>query len=206
MRAETIDRLTQKAPKMLSNLPNILTLFRIGVIPLVVGAFFLDQPLASWVAAALFLVAGITDYLDGYLARTFQSTTKVGRFLDPVADKLLIASVLLLLAGFGRIEGLSLIPALIILCREILVSGLREFLAGVRVSLPVTRLAKWKTLVQMFALGFLLWGEPFPTLFTLKPLALVGLWAAAFLTLITGYDYLKKTVPHLEVTQTKGEE
>ena len=198
MRIEAINRVSQINPKILANLPNILTLFRIAVIPLVVGAFFLDQPFASWVSAALFLIAGITDYLDGYLARIFRSTTNFGRFLDPVADKLLISSVLLLLAGFGSIEGLSLIPALIILCREILVSGLREFLAGLSVSLPVTKLAKWKTLLQMFALGFLLWGEPFPALFTLKPFALVGLWAAAFLTLITGYGYLKKSLRHMD--------
>ncbi len=185
---------------MLANLPNILTLFRIAVIPLVAGAFFLEKPTASWVAAALFLVAGITDYLDGYVARTFRSTTAFGRFLDPVADKLLISSVLLLLAGYGRIDGISLIPALIILCREILVSGLREFLAGLSLSLPVTKLAKWKTLLQMFALGFLLWDEPFPDYITLKPLALAGLWGAAFLTLVTGYDYLKKSLKHMNDT------
>lgn len=183
---------------MLANLPNILTLLRIAVIPLVVGSFFLQQPLASWLSASLFLVAGITDYLDGYLARAFRSTTRFGRFLDPVADKLLIASVLLSLAAFGRIEGLSLIPALIILCREILVSGLREFLAGLQISLPVTKLAKWKTLVQMFSLGFLLWGEPFPQWMTLSPFALTGLWVAAFLTLVTGYDYLKKSLKHMD--------
>lgn len=198
IRTKAISWFGQKAPFMFANLPNILTLFRIGVIPLVVGAFFLQQPLASWISASLFLIAGITDYLDGYLARALKSTTNFGRFLDPVADKLLISSVLLLLAGFGRIEGLSLIPALIILCREILVSGLREFLAGLQVSLPVTKLAKWKTLVQMFSLGFLLWGEPFPSLITLTPFALTGLWAAAFLTLITGYDYLKKSLKHMD--------
>lgn len=187
---------------MLAHLPNALTFFRIALIPLVAGSFFLEQPLASWIAAALFLVAGITDYLDGYVARAFRATTNFGRFLDPVADKLLICSVLLLLCGFHRIEGVSLIPALIILCREILVSGLREFLAGLLVSLPVTKLAKWKTLLQMFALGVLLWGEPFPTLMTLKPFGLIGLWGAALLTLITGYDYLKKSLEYMDDGRT----
>ena len=180
-----------------TNLPNALTLFRIVVIPVVIGFFYLESELGSWIAAICFLIACITDYLDGYFARTLKQVTNLGSFLDPVADKLLIASTLLMLAGFGRISGISLIPAVIILCREILVSGLREFLAQTAVKMPVSTLAKWKTGLQMFALGFLIVGDPFPQWIPLPYLATIALWGAALLTLITGHDYLTRGIQHI---------
>src|SRR3989338_3460936 len=139
-----------------TTLPNFLTFVRIALIPVVVGLFYFDRPCSNWLAAAFFILACVTDYLDGYFARTLKQTTRFGVFLDPIADKLLVAATLLMLVGFNRIEGISLIPAVIILCREILVSGLREFLAEVHVSVPVTRLAKWKTGIQMVALSCLI--------------------------------------------------
>ncbi len=181
----------------LFSIPNILTLFRIFVIPLVIGFFYLDSELGSWIAAICFLMACISDYLDGYFARTLQQQTNLGTFLDPVADKLLVSSILLMLAGFGRIHGISLIPAVVILCREILVSGLREFLAQTAVLMPVTNLAKWKTTLQMCALGFFILNDPFPHILPLPLLANIALWAAALLTLMTGYDYFMRGLKHI---------
>ncbi len=182
---------------MLTTLPNLLTLSRILVIPLLVGAFYLDRPLSNWVTAALFTAAGLTDYLDGYLARTWDQVTRFGRFLDPVADKVMVAAAIFMMVAFGPLTGWLVLPALVILCREIIVSGLREFLAGINVGVPVSALAKWKTALQMVALGLLLWGEagqPY------VPTLLIGswaLWIAAILTLITGYDYLRAGLRHM---------
>jgi cardiolipin synthase len=182
---------------MLTTLPNLLTLSRILVIPALVGAFYLDRPLSNWVTAALFTAAGLTDYLDGYLARTWDQVTRFGRFLDPVADKVMVAAAIFMMVAFGPLTGWLVLPALVILCREIIVSGLREFLAGINVGVPVSRLAKWKTALQMVALGLLLWGEagqPY------VPTILIGswaLWIAAILTLITGYDYLRAGLRHM---------
>jgi len=171
-----------------TTIPNFLTFVRIALVPVIVALFYGAQPVSNWIAAAIFVLACITDYLDGYFARTLSQATRFGTFLDPMADKLLVAATLLMLVGVGRIQGVHLIPAVIILCREILVSGLREFLAEVHVSIPVTQLAKWKTAIQMGALTLLLVGDiPFP----LEPLGLLGLWIAALLTLITGFDYLR---------------
>ncbi len=178
-------------------LPNLLTVSRIIVIPVVVGLGYLPNTTSHIFAATLFVLACFTDYLDGYFARIWRQTTSFGRFLDPIADKLLVAATLLMLVELERVRGLSLIPALIILCREILVSGLREFLAELQVPLPVSRLAKWKTTLQMIALGCLLMG---PTTFYKVPLqtiGLIGLWSAAILTVITGYDYLKASLQHM---------
>lgn len=180
-----------------TTVPNLLTFMRIALIPVIVCLFYFDRPWSNWIAALFFIAACITDYLDGYFARTLKQTTRFGIFLDPVADKLLVAATLLMLVGFGRIQGLSLIPAVIILCREILVSGLREFLAEVRVSIPVTRLAKWKTGIQMTALSLLII-ETIPGVpFSLDPLGIIGLWVAALLTLITGFDYLRAGLKHM---------
>ena len=180
-----------------TTLPNLLTFMRIALIPVVVGLFYFDRPLSNWIVAVFFIIACITDYLDGYFARTLKQTTQFGVFLDPVADKLLVAATLLMLVGFGRIQGLSLIPAVIILCREILVSGLREFLAEAHVSIPVTQLAKWKTAIQMIALTFLIVEEipgfPFP----IDVIGLIGLWVAALLTLITGFEYLRAGLKYM---------
>ncbi|MBO6519628.1 MAG: CDP-diacylglycerol--glycerol-3-phosphate 3-phosphatidyltransferase [Rhodospirillales bacterium] len=178
---------------MLTKIPNILTIGRIGAIPLlVISLIFLDAPLANWIAFSFYTLACVTDFFDGYLARALSQQSAFGRFLDPIADKLLVASVLLVLVGVDRINGVTVLPAAVILCREILVSGLREFLAEVRVSMPVTALAKWKTTIQMLALGFLLVGPAGPDFGPLSTtdVGVYGLWGAALLTLITGADYL----------------
>ncbi|MEE8633851.1 MAG: CDP-diacylglycerol--glycerol-3-phosphate 3-phosphatidyltransferase [Methyloceanibacter sp.] len=180
------------------SLPNLLTYGRILAIPALVGCFFVEADWGRWVAMWIFIAAGVSDFLDGYLARAWQQQSAIGRMLDPIADKLIVAASLMMLAADGTIAGWSLLAGIIILCREILVSGLREFLATLSVSVPVTKLAKWKTLVQMVAIGFLLAGSagdkigPYTTLFGLSLL-----WIAALLTLYTGYDYLKATAHHV---------
>jgi len=160
-----------------------------------------------WVALAIFIAAGVTDILDGYFARSLGQQSSFGRMLDPIADKLLVASCLLMLAADETIKGWSLWAAIVILCREILVSGLREYLAELRVSVPVTRLAKWKTTVQLVAIGFLLAGKAgdevvsFVTGKELTPVVtycgLTLLWISAIVTLYTGYDYFRAGVRHL---------
>lgn len=185
------------------SLPNILTYGRIIAVPLVVLCFFVEGRLQStdaarWTAVGIFIVASITDFFDGYLARIWQQTSNIGRMLDPIADKLLVSACLLLLAADTTIAGWTLWAAIIILCREILVSGLREYLASLKVSVPVSRLAKWKTTVQMFAIVFLLAGPagdkvvPYSTEF-----GLIMLWIAAILTLWTGWDYFRAGLKHV---------
>jgi cardiolipin synthase len=184
---------------MATSIPNLLTFSRIAVIPILVALFWVDTPAVRWSACALFTLAGITDYLDGYLARTWREQSRLGELLDPIADKLLVSTVLFLLAAFGRIQGLTLLPAILILCREILVSGLREFLAGASVGMPVTRLAKWKTTIQMVAIGFLIVGDAgTPVIPYTREIGEIGLWVAAVLTLVTGYDYLREGLKHLD--------
>jgi cardiolipin synthase len=167
---------------------------------------FMDPPLGNWLALAVYAIAGITDFFDGYLARAWSQQSSMGRFLDPIADKLLVAAVILMLVGFDRIGGVTLLAAAVILCREILVSGLREFLAEVRVSLPVSRLAKWKTVLQLFVLGFLIIGDVGPDFGPLgtREVGEIGLWLAAGLTLITGYDYLRAGLVHIQNADTEA--
>ena len=179
------------------NLANFLTLCRILVIPLIVATFFWDTPVMRWTACALFAFAAITDFFDGYVARKWDQVSHLGRFLDPIADKLLVAAVLLMLVGFERMSTLAYLPALVILIREILVSGLREFLAELRVGVPVTRLAKWKTTLQMIALPVLVVGSAGPAWLHPVLLGEIFLWIAAVLTLITGYDYLIVGLRHM---------
>ncbi len=186
---------------MLTDLPNILTLSRIAVIPVLVLLVSVGAPWSAFGAALLFTLAGITDYFDGYLARERQLLSDFGRMLDPIADKLLVGATLMALVGFGHLPGLGIYPAIVIMLREILVSGLREYLAGIRVGLPVTKLAKWKTGVQMVALGLLLLGHEGARFMGLSflPMDTLGatlLWAAALLTLITGWDYLTAGLRH----------
>lgn len=183
---------------MLNALPNILTLSRIAVIPVLVGAFWLPGALADWVPFALYAAACFTDWLDGYLARRFGQMSELGRFLDPVADKLLVAASILMVVAFDRIDNWSILAAVVILCREIMVAGLREFLAELRVTVPVTRLAKWKTGVQMLAIGFLLLHDSAPGWLNAPLVGEVGLWVAAILTLYTGYDYFLAALQHFE--------
>lgn len=177
------------------DIPNYLTYFRILVIPLLVGVFYLPGGYwSSYACAGLFLLAGITDWLDGYMARLWEVQSNLGRFLDPIADKLLVATALILLVSSGQAD---VLPAIAIMCREILVSGLREFLAELRVSVPVSNLAKWKTAVQMIAIFLLLFGVGAPAWL---PAAVIGnwmLWLAAALTLVTGYVYLKTGLKHM---------
>mgnify|MGYP001486226849 CR=1 FL=1 len=178
---------------MVTKLPNLLTTSRIAVIPILIGVLmFVSDPAGSWVAFAIYVYACITDFFDGYLAREMQQESTLGMFLDPIADKLLVASVLLTLMGIDRMGGLTILPASVILCREIIVSGLREFLAQIKVSVPVTKLAKWKTSIQMLAIGFLLVGPSGPDFgpVSTTEIGIYGLWGAAVLTLFTGYDYL----------------
>ena len=180
------------------NLPNVLTLSRILVILPIVFFFWFDGGWPRWATLGLYAAACITDFFDGYLARARGEISRFGRFLDPVADKLLIASVILMLCAFDRISGLAILAAVVILCREILVSGLREFLATLRAGLPVSGLAKWKTTIQMFALGFLIVGTEAPDWIPAVMIGEIGLWAAAALTLITGYDYLAIGMRHMK--------
>ena len=196
------------APEMVSSatpqlsrnwsLPNILTYARVAAVPLVAGLLFWpNQAWARWTALAIFIAAGISDFLDGYLARAWSLQSSLGRMLDPIADKLLVSAALLVLAANQTISGLSLWAAIVILCREILVSGLREHLAELRVPLPVTALAKWKTTVQFIAVAFLIAG---PAAESVLPgsiaTGIVLLWIAATLTLYTGWDYMKASYDH----------
>ena len=176
------------------SLPNLLTISRIVVIPVIFMMVYIHATLWQLVAAILFIVASITDYLDGYLARSRNETSAFGRLLDPIADKLLVTSALVvILAVPGMVVcKLSYIPVIVILCREILVSGLREFLAEVHVGMPVTRLAKWKTGFQMTALSMILVGYMFHNL------GVILLWVAAVLTFVTGYQYFQKSLDYVK--------
>ena len=187
--------------RIMLSLPNMLTYGRILAVPAVVACLFWYEfnPM-RWVALGVFIAAAITDYFDGYLARIWGEQSNWGRMLDPIADKLLVAACLLMLAAIGTIRSYSLWAALIILSREILVSGLREFLAELRVSVPVSKLAKWKTAMQMVAMGFLIVGpagnDVLPADWTMS-LGLALLWVAAVLTIFTGWDYLKAGIHHI---------
>jgi cardiolipin synthase len=186
---------------MLTDLPNVLTLSRIAAIPLLIILAVIGHPATDLAACAVFSAAAITDWLDGHLARTRRQQSDLGRMLDPIADKLLVGAALMLLVGEARVSHWGLYPAIVIMLREILVSGLREYLAGIRIGLPVTRLAKWKTGFQMGALGTLLAGDPSARLLHLSflPVSLIGevmLWVAAILTLLTGWDYLVAGLHH----------
>jgi cardiolipin synthase (CMP-forming) len=178
-------------------LPNILTYGRIAAVPVVVALLYWQSIEGGglwlrWVALGIFIAAGITDILDGYFARIWGQMSSLGVMLDPIADKLLVASCLLMLAAQEIIHGWSLLAAVIILCREILVSGLREYLAELRVSVPVTRLAKWKTIGQMVAVGFLIAGPAGDRVLpAVTQTGIVLLWASAILTLYTGWDYMR---------------
>ncbi|MBX7145863.1 MAG: CDP-diacylglycerol--glycerol-3-phosphate 3-phosphatidyltransferase [Alphaproteobacteria bacterium] len=182
----------------MSNIPNLLTLFRIFSIPLLVILFYIPGDTIRWLMLLLYIIACITDYLDGYLARSWHQVSALGKFLDPIADKLLIATLILMLTATNIIENWTVIPALVILCREILVSGLREFLANTQVTMPVSTLAKWKTLAQMISLGFLIIQNITPAFLHVNLIGQIGLWIAAIFTIITGYDYLKAGLKYIK--------
>jgi cardiolipin synthase len=186
---------------MPTDLPNLLTLSRIAALPLLVALAALRHPWGDVAACAVFSAAAITDYFDGKIARERRSVSGFGRMLDPIADKLLVGAALMVLAGMGRLSDAALYPAIVVLLREILVSGLREYLASLSIGLPVTWLAKWKTGFQMGALGTLLAGDTAATALGLSflPVSAIGeamLWAAAALTLVTGWDYLTAGLRH----------
>ena len=181
------------------SLPNLLTYGRILAIPALVAILFWPRDdWMRWIALGIYTVAAITDYLDGYIARAWSQQSAIGRMLDPIADKLLVSVCLLVLTYYGTIGGFSLWAAVIILMREIFVSGLREFLADLKVSVPVTRLAKWKTTLQLVAIGILLLGPTGDKLVNgITELGIAMLWTAALVTLYTGYDYFRSGVVHL---------
>src|SRR5690348_14318231 len=196
---------------MLTDLPNLLTLSRIMAIPLLVVLVALHEPSADLAACVLFSTAAITDYFDGKLARNRRQTSDLGRMLDPIADKLLVGAALMMLVGMGRLSPAGLYPAIVIMLREILVSGLREYLAGIRRGLPVTRLAKWKTGFQMGAIGTVLAGDTSAAFVHLAwvPVTAIGeamLWVAAILTLVTGWDYLQASLTHAGAPNAHGAE
>ena len=181
----------------MTSLPNLLTLARIAAIPVIVATFYMAGETARWIAAAVFVAAAATDWLDGYLARRMGVVSAIGRFLDPIADKLLVAAVLLMLAAFGGVSSVGVVAALVILLREVLVAGLREHLAELRVGLAVSRLAKWKTAFQMLALTLLLIAGAMPEHARIQSIGEVCLWIAALLTAITGWDYLREGLKHM---------
>lgn len=193
-----------QANATLLSLPNVLTLSRVVMIPLLVGAFFLPKPVANWTALAVFAAASVTDFFDGFVARRRAQYSDFGRFLDPLADKLLIAAAIVMLAAVHRLPGLAILPAIVILLREIIVSGLREFLAGISIGVPVSKLAKWKTTIQMVALGFLIVGDAAPAAVPAQLIGEVALWLAAALTIATGYDYLRAGIGHIVAADTAG--
>jgi len=187
---------------MIFKIPNILTIGRIIIVPIFVGTFFLPGFFGDLIPFFLFIAASFTDFLDGLLARIFKEESKLGEMLDPIADKILVASALVLLVMTNTIKNYEVIAAIIILTREILVSGLREFLAKGQISLPVSGLAKTKTFIQMFSIAILLTGETGNRLinfqdYNAQTIGIILLWLSAFLTLYTGYDYLRKGIDHV---------
>ena len=180
------------------NVPNLLTYGRIVAVPLVAGLLMWGGNNARWVAVAIYVVAAITDFFDGYLARKWQQQSSLGRMLDPIADKVLVAVVLLVLSADGILFGGHIWAAIIIVAREVLVSGLREFLGELQVSVPVTQIAKWKTGVQLVAIGFLIAGPAGDRVLPhITQIGIAGLWIAAGLTLYTGYDYFRAGIRHV---------
>ena len=186
------------------SLPNLLTLSRIFAVPILVFLLWTPQPVDYLVTFILYCLVGITDYFDGYLARANGQISRLGQFLDPIADKIMVAAVILMLVSSRQsdaspiIHGLHLIPAGVILLREIIVSGLREFLAPLHVSMPVSKLAKWKTTFQLVALGALILGGAVPQWEWVHLVGIGSLWAAAILTLVTGWDYLRVGLKHMD--------
>lgn len=179
----------------MKKLPNYLTLLRVILIPILVLAFYIPGKWGAWITGIIFIFASVTDFFDGYLARRYEVQSNFGRWLDPVADKLLVVTAIIMLVHFNKAD---IFPAIAIVCREILVSGLREYLAEVNVSVPVSKLAKIKTGIQMTALSLLLLSGGLPHYFYGEFIGNLTLWIAAVLTIITGYAYLKTGLLHME--------
>ena len=187
------------------SLPNLLTLSRILAVPILVFLLWKPTPWDYAITFVLYCIVGITDYFDGYLARAQGQISKLGQFLDPIADKIMVAAVIIMLMASRKadgdppiIEDFNVIPALIIMLREIMVSGLREFLAELRISVPVSWLAKWKTTFQLVSLGALILGGALPGQLWVHWVGVLSLWAAAALTLVTGYGYLRTGLRHMD--------
>ena len=183
-------------------IPNILTIGRIIIVPFFVVSFFLPGFYGEIIPFLLFILASFTDFLDGLLARLYKEESKLGELLDPIADKIIVSAALILLVMNGTIQNYEVIAAIIILTREILISGLREFLGKVQVHMPVTSLAKVKTFIQMFSIAILLTGETGNTIinfedYNAQTVGIILLWLSAFLTLYTGYDYVRKGIDHI---------
>jgi CDP-diacylglycerol--glycerol-3-phosphate 3-phosphatidyltransferase/cardiolipin synthase len=192
-------------------IPNYLTIGRIIFVPIFVVAFYLPGFYGDIIPFTLFLIASFTDFLDGLLARMYKEESKLGELLDPIADKIIVATALLLLVMDSTIKNYEVIAAIIILTREILVSGLREFLAKGKINLPVSNLAKLKTFLQMFAIAILLTGETGNKIFNFQDynaqtIGIILLWLSAFLTLYTGYEYLRKGIDHAISEDNKNED
>ncbi len=183
-------------------IPNILTIGRIIIVPFFVISFFLPGFYGEIIPFLLFILASFTDFLDGLLARLYKEESKLGELLDPIADKIIVSAALILLVMNGTIQNYEVIAAIIILTREILISGLREFLADVQIRIPVSNLAKGKTFIQMFSIAILLTGETGNKIinfedYNAQTIGIVLLWLSAFLTLYTGYDYVRKGIDHI---------
>ena len=182
-------------------IPNTLTIGRIILVPIFIGTYYLPGAMGDWIPFFIFVLASFTDFLDGLLARLYKEESKLGELLDPVADKIVVASALILLVMDNTIEGYEVIAAIIIMIREIIISGLREFLAKTQIAIPVTKLAKYKTFIQMLSIAILLTGESGNSLmsfgdYNAHSIGIVLLWLAAFLTIYTGYDYVRKKIHH----------
>jgi len=193
---------------MIWTVPNILTMFRIGIIPALVVLLYIQEHItgtwAAWTALGLYTLGAISDFLDGYIARSMNISSAFGRFLDPIADKLIIAALLLVLAGFDRTPGLWLIPSVVIMMREILIAGLREFLGPHKVTLPVSNLAKWKTTAQMFTMGFLIMGDAGNSVLPHTLLiGQIGLCLSAVLTVWTGWAYMVTGIAYIRTIDTQ---
>ena len=182
-------------------IPNILTIGRIILVPIFILTFYLPGALGDWIPFFIFLLASFTDFLDGLLARLYKEESKLGELLDPIADKIIVATALILLVTEGTIINYEVVAAIIILTREILISGLREFLAKGKIILPVSNLAKAKTFLQMFSISILLTGDTGNKIinfqdYNAQTIGIILLWLSSFLTLYTGYDYLRKGIDH----------
>ena len=178
-------------------IPNIITFIRIFLIPIILYLLFSENPNIVLIAGLLFIVSSVSDYFDGYLARTLNQSSKLGTLLDPIADKLLIASVIVVLVDTGVISNIHVVPAIIILLREIAISGLREFLAKLNADMPVSKLANYKTTFQMVSLSILIISLGFELNDLLWNIGLITLWIAAIITLLSGYNYMVKGLKHI---------
>ena len=178
-------------------IPNIITFIRIFLIPIILYLLFSENPNIVLIAGLLFIVSSVSDYFDGYLARTLNQSSKLGTLLDPIADKLLIASVIVVLVDTGVISNIHVVPAIIILLREIAISGLREFLAKLNTDMPVSKLAKYKTTFQMVSLSILIISLGFELNDLLWNIGLITLWIASIITLLSGYNYMVKGLKHI---------